>query len=65
LQIDAEKVQLDARRFGERFGGMLRSHELELRFRVELKGNALILQIEDGRRVVLRRTNPPKPIPGA
>ena len=59
LQIDGDKMQLDARRFGERISGMLRSHTVELRFRAELKGSALIVQTEDERRVVLWRTNPP------
>ena len=53
LQIDADKMQLDARRFGEWIGGMLRSHTVELRFRAELKGSALIVQTADERRVVL------------
>ena len=59
LQIDGKKMQLDAKRYGERFSGMLRSQTDELRFRAELQGSALILEIEDGRRVVLWRGNPP------
>ena len=58
LQIDDEKMQLDASRYGERFVGLLRNHSGELRFRAELQGSALILEIEDGRRVVLWRGNP-------
>jgi hypothetical protein len=56
LQIDADRLQLDARRFGELVVGILRSHRVELRFGTQLEGNALILQTEDGRRVVLLRT---------
>ena len=59
LQIDGEKMQLDARRYGERFVGLLRNHSGELRFRAELQGSALILEVEDGRRVILRRSNLP------
>ena len=59
LQIDGEKMQLDAKRYGERFAGLLRNHSGELRFRAELRGSAMILEVEDGRRVVLWRGNPP------
>jgi hypothetical protein len=58
LQIDAEKWQLDARRYGERVAGLLRNQAGELHFRAELQGSVLILEIEDGRRVVLWRTKP-------
>ena len=56
LQIHAVRLQLDARRFGERVVGILRSHSVELRFGAQLEGSALVLQTEDGRRVVLLRT---------
>jgi hypothetical protein len=59
LQIDDAKMQLDAKRYGERFAGLLRNHAGELRFRAELQGSALILEVEDGRRIVLWRGNPP------
>jgi hypothetical protein len=59
LQIDGKKMQLDARRYGERLNGLLRKHSVELRFHAELQGSALILEIEDGRRIVLWRGNPP------
>ena len=59
LQIDSDTMQLDAKRYGERFGGLLRNNSVELRFRAELRGSALILEIEDGRRVILWRGNPP------
>ena len=52
-------MQLDARRYGERIRGLLRSYAAELRFRAQLQGSALILEIEDGRRVVLWRGNSP------
>jgi hypothetical protein len=58
LQIDGEKLQLDARRYGERVEGLLRSYSAELRFRAQLQGSALILEIEDGRRIVLWRSSP-------
>ena len=59
LLIEGEKMQLDARRYGERVGGLLRSYTAELRFRARLQGSVLILEIEDGRRVVLWRGNLP------
>jgi len=58
LKIDGEKMQLDARRFGERISGLLRNHSSELRFRAVLQGSVLILEVEDGRRIVLWRGNP-------
>jgi hypothetical protein len=58
LQIDGEKLQLDAKRYGERVGGLLRSYSAEFRFRAQLQGSALILEIEDGRRIVLWRSSP-------
>jgi hypothetical protein len=58
LLIDGDRMQLDARRYGERVGGLLRSHSAEFRFRAQLQGSALILEIEDGRRVVLWRSSP-------
>jgi hypothetical protein len=59
LQIDDDKMQLDASRYGERVAGLLRNQAGELRFRAELQGSVLILEIEDGRRVVLWCGNPP------
>ena len=59
LQIDDDKFQLDARRYGERVDGILPNETDELRFRARLEGSALILETEDGRRVVLWRGNPP------
>jgi len=58
LLIDGDRMQLDARRYGERVGGMLRSYAAEFRFRAELQGSALILEIEDARRIVLWRSSP-------
>ena len=58
LLIDGERMQLDARRYGERVGDLLRSYTGELRFHAQLQGSVLILEIEDGRRVVLWRGNP-------
>ena len=57
MRIDGEKMQLDARRYGEQVRGMLRSHTGELRFRAQLQGSALIVEIEDGRRIILGRSN--------
>ena len=59
MQIDGEKMQLDARRYGERVGGVLRSHTAQIRFRAELQGSLLILETEDGLRIILWRTDPP------
>ena len=59
LQIDDDRFQLDASRYGERVKGVLRNETKELRFRARLEGSALILEMEDGRRVVLWRTNSP------
>ena len=59
VQIGVEKMQLDAKRYGEHFAGLRRNYGGELRFRAELQGSALIMEIEDGRRVVLHRGNPP------
>ena len=58
LLIDGERMQLDARRYGERVGGLLRSHSAEFRFRAQLQGSALIIEIEDARRIVLWRSTP-------
>jgi hypothetical protein len=58
LQIDGEKLQLDARRYSERVGDLLRSYSAELRFRAQLQGSALIFEMEDGRRIVLWRSSP-------
>jgi hypothetical protein len=58
MQIGGERMQLDARRYGEWVGGILRSHTAQIRFRAELRGSALIFETEDGRRVVLWRTKP-------
>ena len=58
LQIDGEKMQLDAKRYGERVRGMLRNQTGELRFRAQLQGSALIVETEDGRRIILWRSKP-------
>ena len=57
MWIDGEKMQLDARRYGEQVSGMLRSQTGELRFRAQLRGSALNVETEDGRRVILWRSN--------
>ena len=58
LLIDGDRMQLDARRYGDRVGGLLRSYSAELRFRAQLQGSALIFEFEDARRIVLWRSNP-------
>ena len=58
LLIDGDRMQLDARRYGEKVAGMLRSYSGELRFGAQLQGSALILEIEDARRIVLWRSSP-------
>ena len=58
LLIDGDRMQLDARRYGERVGGLLRSYSAELRFRAQLQGSALIFEFEDARRIVLWRSSP-------
>ena len=58
LQVDDERMQLDARRYGELLGGRLADESRQMGFRARLEGGILILETEDGRRVVLRRGNP-------
>lgn len=58
LTVDDERMQLDARRFGESTSGLLRSHTEQFRFQGRLEGSVLILDIEDGRRLILGRSNP-------
>jgi hypothetical protein len=58
LQIDGEPMQLDARRYGENLRGLLRSHTEQLGFRARVQGSILIVDTEDGRRIVLRRKAP-------
>ena len=58
LWIDDERMQLDARRYGELMGGRLADESRQLRFRARVEGGILILETEDGRRIVLRRANP-------
>jgi len=55
LLIDGDKMQLDARRYGDLINGRLSNAAGQLGFRATFEGSALILQIEDGRRVVLWR----------
>lgn len=58
LTIDGERMQLDARRYGENLSGLLRSHSEQFGFRGRVEGGILILDTEDGRRLILRRGNP-------
>ena len=51
-------MQLDARRYGELMGGRLADESRQLRFRARVEGGILILETEDGRRIVLRRGSP-------
>lgn len=58
LRIDDERLQVDARRYGELLGGRLANESRQLRFRARLEGSILVLEIEDGGRIVLRRVYP-------
>lgn len=58
LWIDDERMQLDARRYGERMSGRLADQSQQLGFRARIEGSILILETEDGRRLILRRSNP-------
>jgi hypothetical protein len=58
LQIDDERMQLDARRYGELLSGRLASQARQLGFHGRLEGDILILDTEDGCRIVLRRGDP-------
>ena len=55
LRVDDERMQLDARRYGELMGGTLADESRQLRFRARVEGGILILETGDGRRIVLRR----------
>ena len=55
MLIDGDKMQFDARRSGDLISGRLSNATVQLGFRATLEGSALIMQIEDGRRVVLWR----------
>jgi len=54
LQIDGDPMQLDARRYGERIIGRLRNHSEEIGFRARFEGGILLMQTEDGRRIIFR-----------
>ena len=54
LLVDAEPMQIDARRHGEYLSGLLRNNSEQYRFRARLQGSILIIEIDDGRRLVLR-----------
>ena len=56
LQIDDDRMQLDARRYGELMGGRLADESQKIGFRARIEGNILIMETEDGRRLVLRRS---------
>lgn len=58
LRIDDEPLQLDARRYGELMSGRLANQSQQLGFRARIEGDILILETEDGRRIILRRSNP-------
>ncbi len=58
LLIDSEPLQLDARRYGEIMSGLLRSHSEQFGFRARIEGGILILNTEDGRRLILQRGTP-------
>jgi hypothetical protein len=56
LLIDDERMQLDARRNGEHMGGRLANEVEQIGFRARIEGGTLILETEDGRRIILRRS---------
>ena len=58
LQVDDERMQLDARRYGEHMNGLLRSHSEQIRFRARVEGGILLMDTEDGRRIIFRRSTP-------
>jgi len=58
LQIDGEPMQLDARRYGERMNGLLRNHGEEFGFRARFEGGILLMQTDDGRRIIFRSSRP-------
>lgn len=55
LQVGDEPMQLDARRYGEYLNGLLRSETERIGFRARLQGDILVMDFEDGRRIVLWR----------
>ena len=55
LQVDGEPMQLDARRYGEYITGLLQSEREKFGFRARLQGSILIVETEDGRRIVMQR----------
>lgn len=56
LRIDGEKMQLDARRYGELLVGRLASETAQYGFRARVQGAAFIMEIDDARRIVFWRT---------
>jgi hypothetical protein len=57
LQIDDERMQLDARRYGELVRGRLANQARQLGFHGRMEGGILIIDTEDGLRIVLRRSD--------
>jgi hypothetical protein len=60
LLVDDERMQLDARRYGELLNGLLRSPSEQFGFRARIEGGILIVDTEDGRRIILRRGTAPQ-----
>lgn len=58
LLVDGEPMQIDARRHGDFLTGLLRNNTEQFGFRGRLQGSILVMEIEDGRRLVLRRGTP-------
>ena len=55
MQVDGEPMQLDARRYGEYLTGLLQSETEKTGFRARLQGSILIVETQDGRRIVMQR----------
>jgi hypothetical protein len=55
LWIDAEKMQLDGRRYGEQMVGRLANESHQSGFRAHIEGSAPLLEIEISGRVILWR----------
>ena len=53
--VDGEPMQLDARRYGEYLTGLLQSETEKTGFRARLMGSILVVETQDGRRIVLHR----------
>ena len=58
LFVGDAPMQLDARRYGEYLTGRLASETGQFGFRARITGSILVMETEDGRRIVFNRSTP-------